>query len=304
MSSCCNVISQVCSQCQCSNGYSSCVENAIIQSHGEPAQVSCDTEPITVNGETGIWANKHESEAFSGPVPIGQYPINQDACPQIFQKKPFSVECHREVSVKYLEPGVAPSPGPIIINQAQNILAPVAPPVIIRQIPCKPCDPETLVIREVPPSTPQPPCEKVITIPGKLLPPPPRKVVIERLPELPNKPQDVHIERWLPFKDIKRKIILNPKPCDPVQCKPRNVIVNWEKRQCSKVNTDYKNLGIEVADPQAYLNEHGSSLSHQYDMPEICDEVKKLHGIPLAADHHAPFYHELEGDIHALSRLI
>jgi len=118
MSSCCNVISQVCSQCQCSNGYSSCVENAIIQSHGEPAQVSCDTEPITVNGETGIWANKHESEAFSGPVPIGQYPINQDACPQIFQKKPFSVECHREVSVKYLEPGVAPSPGPIIINQA------------------------------------------------------------------------------------------------------------------------------------------------------------------------------------------
>jgi hypothetical protein len=191
----------------------------------------------------------------------------------------------------------------LLLFKSQNILAPVAPPVIIRQIPCKPCDPETLVIREVPPSTPQPPCEKIITIPGKLLPPPPRKVVIERLPELPNKPQDVHIERWLPFKDIKRKIILNPKPCDPIQCKPRNIIVNWEKRQCCKVNTDFKNLGVELVDPQAYLNEHGTSLAHQNEMPEICDEVKQLHGIPLAADHSAPFYHELEGDIHALSMI-
>ena len=47
-------------------------------------------------------------------------------------------------------------------------------------------------------------------IPSSLLPP--RRVVIERLPEQPTKPQDVCIERWLPFKDVKRKITLRPRP--------------------------------------------------------------------------------------------
>jgi hypothetical protein len=64
---------------------------------------------------------------------------------------------------------------------------------------------------------------------GRLLPPPARKVIVERLPELPEPPQDVHIERWLPYQDKKRKVILNPKPCDPIQCHPRNVVINWEK---------------------------------------------------------------------------
>ena len=88
---------------------------------------------------------------------------------------------------------------------------------------------ETLVIREVPPKQPAVPDARVITIPGKLLPPPARKVIVERLPELPEPPQDVHIERWLPFQDRKRKVILNPKPCDPIQCQPRNLVINWEK---------------------------------------------------------------------------
>jgi hypothetical protein len=36
-------------------------------------------------------------------------------------------------------------------------------------------------------------------------------------------------------------------------------------------------------------------------MPEICDEVKREHGIPLAVDQsESSFYKELEGDIHAL----
>ncbi len=107
----------------------------------------------------------------------------------------------------------------------------------------------------------------------------------------------------MPFKDIKRKIILNPKPSDPIQCKPRNVIVNWEKRNCCKVNTEYKNLGTEDADPSAYLEQYGTTLSYQSDMPEIVDEVKRLHGVQLAADHTTPFYHELEGDIHALKMI-
>ena len=56
----------------------------------------------------------------------------------------------------------------------------------------------------------------------------------------------------------------------------------------------------EKCDPDAYLLTHGSSLVTPTQMPEIAEQVKKEHNIPLAADHTAPYYMELEGDIHAL----
>ena len=37
---------------------------------------------------------------------------------EVINKVPNPLECHRDVLVKYLEPGQAPAPGPIIINQA------------------------------------------------------------------------------------------------------------------------------------------------------------------------------------------
>lgn len=106
------------SQCNCcSAGFHSSVESAILNAHGEPIQTE-QSEVITVNYQTGIWANRSEAEAFTGPVPLNQYPINQDASPEVINKIPNCVECHRDVVVKYLEPGQAPQPGPIIINQA------------------------------------------------------------------------------------------------------------------------------------------------------------------------------------------
>ena len=200
-----------------------------------------------------------------------------------------------------MEPTELPDPGKIIINQLPNIPAPAAPPVIIRQIPAIPTDPEPLVIREVPPKMPQKPGDKIITIPGDILPPPPRKLVIEKLPELPTKPQDVILERWLPFRDQKRKIVLNPKPADPVQLIPKNIIVEWRRIECSSVKTDIKNLGVEKACPVKYVEKYGNSLVNAFEMPEIVNEVKQKHNIPLAADKvNHKYYMELEGDIHAL----
>ena len=71
---------------------------------------------------------------------------------------------------------------------------------------------------------------------------------------MPAKPQDIILERWLPYKDVNRKIILNPKPADPVQIKPKNVIVEWEKINCGNVNTEIRHLGVEKADPLVYVN--------------------------------------------------
>ncbi len=278
--------------------FTSSIENAIINSI-EPIDLN-EAEVISANGERGIWANKTEVADWVGPIPITEYPINQDPNPVIVTKKPKCIECKQQVLVKYLEPPALPQPGEIIINQDQNILAPPAPPLVIRQIPNIPEEPEPLVLREAPPVPPEPPCEKVITIPGRLLSPPPRKVVIEKLPELPAKPQDIILERWLPYKDVNRKIILNPKPADPVQIKPKNVIVEWEKINCGNVNTEIRHLGVEKADPVVYAQTYGPSLKPPSQLPPIADEVKQVDGVALAAENNAKYFMGLEGDIHAL----
>lgn len=107
-----------CTQCNCcSSGFQSIIESAILSSHGEPVLTE-QSDVITVNAQTGLWANKTESDTFTGPVPLSQYPINNDPCPEVINKVPNCLECHRDVLVKYLEPGLAPEPGPIVINQA------------------------------------------------------------------------------------------------------------------------------------------------------------------------------------------
>lgn len=118
-----------CCSCDC-KPYNSQIETAILSSTGEPAEIN-ETEPINVNGEMGIHANKSEADNWSGPYSLNKYPIHKDDQPIVINKVPNSVECHRDVTVKYLEPPSIPTPGPIVINQAQNILPPVAPPGII-----------------------------------------------------------------------------------------------------------------------------------------------------------------------------
>lgn len=105
----------------------------------------------------------------------------------------------------------------------------------------------------------------------------------------------------MPFQDVKRQVILNPKPCDPIQCAPRNVVVNWEKRNCCSVQTEIKDLGVEQADPVAYIQAHGDSLLTSNQLPEIANEVQSVHNQKLAANDTTQFYMQLEGDLHGLS---
>jgi hypothetical protein len=47
---------------------------------------------------------------------------------------------------------------------------------------------------------------------------------------LPTKPQSVLIERWLPYPQLKRKVIFQPsKYNEPMVPKPKNVINNLQK---------------------------------------------------------------------------
>ena len=141
---------------------------------------------------------------------------------------------------------------------------------------------------------------KLITIFGRRLPPPPRKVIIERLAPLPSKPQSVIIERWLPYNDnLKRRVVFQKAPSDPVILKPRNIIVQWEAPSVS-VKKEFKYLGIVRANPNEYVQRYGSALKIPSDLPELVNEIKNPDGLVLAADYKYKAMHELEGDLEAL----
>ena len=258
-----------------------------------------ETEEITVNGERGIWANKSEITNWRGVLPLSKYSINDDPNPEIIRKRTDQQLIYQqEIAIRYLRPPTPPAPGEILIQQEENTLTPPAPPLVIRQQPPRPTTPPPLVVREAPPQPPPAVGRKVITISGKRIPPPPRKVIIERLPPLPTKPQSVIIERWLPYKQIKRRVIYaksNEK--DAVVCKPKNRIIQWEPPKV-QIKKEFKDLGIVRANPVEYVQRYGSTLKRSIELPSFVKEIKPPAGVVLAADTGASTIYELEGDIY------
>ncbi len=256
---------------------------------------------ITVNGETGLWANKIDALNWQGTIPLTEYGINNDPNPEVIKRKPeHELVYNQEIAIRYLRPPTPPPPGEIIIKQESDIVTPAAPPLIIRQQPTRPQTPPPLVIRERPPKPPNLVDQKIITIPGKHLPPPPRKVVIERLPPIPMKPQSVIIEKWLPYKQQKRKVIfLRAKEPEKVDQKPKNLIIQWES-PAVKVKKEFKDLGVFRADPNDYNAKFGSTLKHSNELSDFMEEIKARECKPVATDG-KPVAFELDGDIEALS---
>lgn len=280
--------------------YLSEIEEAILRS-SEPILLG-EAEEISVNGQRGIWANKSEVVNWRGDLPIDQYAINEDTNPEIVNKKTRqTLEYVQELAIRYLRPPTPPAPGEIIINQLPNQVTAPAPPLIIRQQPARPVTPEPLIIREAPPVPPVQVGRKVITISGKKIPPPPRKVVIERLPSLPAKPQSVLIERWLPYAEVKRKVIFNkPIQADPIVVKPRNVIVQWDSPQVN-IRKEYKYLGVIRANPVDYVQRYGSTLRQPSELPKFVTDIQSPDGLVLAANYKYNSLHELYGDVSALN---
>jgi hypothetical protein len=171
------------------------IEDAVL-SATRPLDV-IENEIITVNGQTGLWANKTEVLNWRGELPISEYKINDDQNAEIIRKRNDQVvQYEHEIAARYLRPPTPPPPGEIIVSVEPNVPTAPAPPLIIRQQAPRPETPPPLVLREAPPKLPAPIARKVISIPGKRIPPPPRKVIIERLAPLPVKPQPIIIERY------------------------------------------------------------------------------------------------------------
>ena len=283
--------------------FKSKVEQSILKST-EPITIN-ETKEITANKEKGIWANRCEVCTWKGDLPIQEYPINEDPCPEIINKKSCKkVEYCQEIAIRYLKPPAPAAPGDIIIRTEPNKPTNPAPPVIIRQQPPRPCTPEPLVIREAPPCPP--PCipSQIITISGKPLPPPARKVVVERLAPIPAKPQPVIVERWMPYAEQKRRVIYQQAPPDPVVCKPKNIIVQWAAPDVC-VKKDIKHLGVVCANPCDYIQKYGNSLKKSCDLPQFVKDIPPQCGVELAANKKydpCPVF-ELCGDVCALNKV-
>jgi len=277
--------------------FKSQIEQAILNS-SDPISTT-ETALVNANGNTGIFLNKSEADKWKGDLPLSEYKLNEDPCPTVLFKKPSKcVNLTKKHTIKYLKPPPAPKPGDIVIKQEANIPTAPAPPVIIRQVPLKPCSPEPLVIREKPPCLPAPVCKKEIVLPGKKLAPAPRRVVIEKLPLLPFKPQPVVVERWLPYEKQERRVIFQKAPPDPCPEKPKNLIIQWEP-PCVCIKEQYKNLGVQAANPAEYVAKYGASLKSTCELPKFALDMKPTDGSdPNACPAKE---HKLVGDLNALN---
>jgi len=126
-------------------------------------------------------------------------------------------------------------------------------------------------------------------------------VIIERLAPLPSKPQNVIIERWLPYNQVKRRVIFNKAVgADSVIATPRNVIVQWEAPDVL-IKKEIKYLGVIRANPVEYVQKYGASLKIANQLPQFVLDIKTPDEVGvLAADYKYNSVYELEGQLEGL----
>jgi hypothetical protein len=119
------------------------------------------------------------------------------------------------------------------------------------------------------------------------------------LPSVLKKPRKVILEKWSPYEKIKRRVIFQPPPPDPVYIKPRNVIVQWQVPNVT-IKQQVRHLGEVRANPIKYASKYNHLLIQPKDLPQFILDIAPPNGVVLASD--APYnpVHELEGDIDAL----
>jgi hypothetical protein len=121
------------------------------------------------------------------------------------------------------------------------------------------------------------------------------------LPVIPTPPQSIIVERWLPYEQPKRRVIYEkPTEVELIYEKPRNVIIQWDSPDVL-VRREIKDFGIVEANPAEYSSKYAGTLKSHQELPDFVRDIQPPQSILLAHQYRAPAFHELEGDIHALS---
>lgn len=103
-------------------------------------------------------------------------------------------------------------------------------------------------------------------------PPQPRQIIIERLPTPPPKPRTVIFEKWLPYKKVKRPVLLQKAPPASPTKPVRNVIIEYEPLKAYTVRRVVEE-GIFRVDPNEY-NDY-TSQEHSGNI-RIVDRIEDL----------------------------
>ena len=126
---------------------------------------------------------------------------------------------------------------------------------------------------------------------------------LSQLPPVPPKKlRKIILEKWSPHEKLKRRVIFQAPPPDPIYIKPRNVIVQWQSPTVT-VRQQVRHLGEIRANPIKYATKYNQVLTQAKDMPQFILDIQPPNGAVLASDCAVNPVHELEGDIDAL-RLI
>lgn len=119
------------------------------------------------------------------------------------------------------------------------------------------------------------------------------------LPSMLKKPRKIILEKWQPYEKVKRRVIFQPAPPDPVYIKPRNVIVQWQVPNVT-IKQQIRHLGEIRANPIKYASKYSNLLIQPKDLPQYILDIAPPNGVVLASDTAYNPVHELEGDIDAL----
>ena len=119
-------------------------------------------------------------------------------------------------------------------------------------------------------------CSRPYVIEKNLPPPPPqqRQIIIERLPTPPPKPRTVIFEKWLPYKKVKRPVLLQKAPPrEPVRA-VRNVVIEYEPLKAFTVRRVIEE-GVFRVDPHQYSAYNAQSHTGKGDV-RIVERIEDL----------------------------
>lgn len=124
--------------------------------------------------------------------------------------------------------------------------------------------------------------------------------IFNEISKEPRLPPKILVERWLPYKEPIRNIIFNKNNETVSAQKVNNLIVQWDSPNVN-VQKKVTHLGVEIADPIRYTQEHLNEIIQPIELPIEIKNIKPPNGIILAADYHPVQPPPLSGDVNALS---
>jgi hypothetical protein len=111
----------------------------------------------------------------------------------------------------------------------------------------------------------------------------------------------VVVERWLGYPRQNRRVVHQKAAPVQITPTPRNLLVDWNATNNTRVHQKFNFLGVEHADPEIYERKFGNELIPSKLLPREADECNSyLSTEEVLAVNQQPKEFVLTGDVKAL----